>query len=100
MVEKSNVITDNGKSVEDGTRVGNEQQTERILKFSIENILRPEFGTKHSSNTSVQEEKQVSSSSEQTVWPAWVYCTRYSDRPSSGKAISIIFLNYGYSLVI
>jgi hypothetical protein len=18
-------------------------------------------------------------------WPAWVYCTRYSDRPSSGK---------------
>ncbi|NXB12557.1 HME1 protein, partial [Cnemophilus loriae] len=19
------------------------------------------------------------------VWPAWVYCTRYSDRPSSGK---------------
>lgn len=21
------------------------------------------------------------------LWPAWVYCTRYSDRPSSGKAI-------------
>lgn len=20
------------------------------------------------------------------VWPAWVYCTRYSDRPSSGKS--------------
>uniref|UniRef100_A0A672T3V5 Engrailed homeobox 1b n=1 Tax=Sinocyclocheilus grahami TaxID=75366 RepID=A0A672T3V5_SINGR len=20
------------------------------------------------------------------MWPAWVYCTRYSDRPSSGKA--------------
>lgn len=20
-----------------------------------------------------------------TLWPAWVYCTRYSDRPSSGK---------------
>lgn len=20
------------------------------------------------------------------LWPAWVYCTRYSDRPSSGKA--------------
>jgi hypothetical protein len=19
------------------------------------------------------------------VWPAWVYCTRYSDRPSSGE---------------
>ena len=22
------------------------------------------------------------------LWPAWVYCTRYSDRPSSGKNIS------------
>lgn len=22
------------------------------------------------------------------VWPAWVYCTRYSDRPSSGKSSS------------
>jgi hypothetical protein len=24
-------------------------------------------------------------SSSQLLWPAWVYCTRYSDRPSSGK---------------
>lgn len=24
------------------------------------------------------------------VWPAWVYCTRYSDRPSSGKLSIII----------
>lgn len=24
-----------------------------------------------------------------TLWPAWVYCTRYSDRPSSGKPINI-----------
>jgi hypothetical protein len=22
------------------------------------------------------------------VWPAWVYCTRYSDRPSSGESLS------------
>ena len=26
-----------------------------------------------------------------TLWPAWVYCTRYSDRPSSGKYYSILF---------
>lgn len=26
----------------------------------------------------------ASSSSSPMVWPAWVYCTRYSDRPSSG----------------
>lgn len=31
------------------------------------------------------------------VWPAWVYCTRYSDRPSSGKLsiiISVKTFNY------
>ena len=25
------------------------------------------------------------------LWPAWVFCTRYSDRPSSGKGLSFIF---------
>ncbi|XP_008554735.2 bromodomain-containing protein DDB_G0270170 [Microplitis demolitor] len=25
-------------------------------------------------------------SSKQMLWPAWVYCTRYSDRPSSGRS--------------
>lgn len=25
------------------------------------------------------------------VWPAWVYCTRYSDRPSSGKIFTYFF---------
>lgn len=28
---------------------------------------------------------QTSSANGQNPWPAWVYCTRYSDRPSSGK---------------
>ncbi|XP_053739535.1 homeobox protein engrailed-2b [Synchiropus splendidus] len=26
----------------------------------------------------------AASSTQQMLWPAWVYCTRYSDRPSSG----------------
>lgn len=26
------------------------------------------------------------------LWPAWVYCTRYSDRPSSGKYTDKLFL--------
>lgn len=32
------------------------------------------------------------------TWPAWVYCTRYSDRPSSGKFLSIFlsFFHYFY----
>ena len=28
-----------------------------------------------------------------TPWPAWVYCTRYSDRPSAGKTFSFQFNN-------
>lgn len=27
--------------------------------------------------------------SQPLLWPAWVYCTRYSDRPSSGKALVV-----------
>ena len=34
--------------------------------------------------TSEQNRSQMS----QKLWPAWVYCTRYSDRPSSGKVIN------------
>lgn len=30
----------------------------------------------------------------QSLWPAWIYCTRYSDRPSSGK-LKFIFLHVG-----
>ncbi|KAE8573688.1 segmentation polarity homeobox protein engrailed [Halyomorpha halys] len=45
------------------------------LSFSIENILSPGFGL-----------KKPPEQPEGTVWPAWVYCTRYSDRPSSGRS--------------
>lgn len=31
------------------------------------------------------EEEKGEDSKVPTLWPAWVYCTRYSDRPSSGK---------------
>ncbi|XP_076455698.1 uncharacterized protein LOC143290244 [Babylonia areolata] len=31
-----------------------------------------------------QREEEMTSSAKQMRWPAWVYCTRYSDRPSSG----------------
>ncbi|GAU97535.1 hypothetical protein RvY_08810-2 [Ramazzottius varieornatus] len=66
-----------------------------MLKFSIENILRPDFGCKikrerlsprpdfsslHSSDN------QSKAASNLGNWPpAWVFCTRYSDRPSAGK---------------
>jgi len=32
------------------------------------------------------------------LWPAWVYCTRYSDRPSSGKFIFSTHLQKKFKL--
>ncbi|XP_013772903.1 homeobox protein engrailed-1-B-like [Limulus polyphemus] len=93
--------------------------TARSLKFSIENILSPDFGRAakeqryNSTGTSQSDKQKISFGSAQvkstgtpvptspaaetrsgnastspspqpTVWPAWVFCTRYSDRPSSG----------------
>ncbi|RWS09640.1 engrailed-like protein [Dinothrombium tinctorium] len=116
----------------------------KSLKFSIENILKPEFGKngkdlrasppvgnsnnsktknarsfdissltgkrKHSSDSECSTTSSFSSASKEDsqktdnstppknkrddsppklndnlLWPAWVYCTRYSDRPSSGE---------------
>ncbi len=79
------------------------------LKFSIDNILRPEFGEirkpaksrcgkRGADDSPVDLSKDCSADSKQAktegdgsggegnmMWPAWVYCTRYSDRPSSGE---------------
>lgn len=39
-------------------------------------------------------------SNDKEMWPAWVYCTRYSDRPSSGKcAKSFSFYYYNTYIV-
>lgn len=35
--------------------------------------------------TSSSNSSENQQTSNRSVWPAWVYCTRYSDRPSSGK---------------
>ncbi|XP_018318709.1 homeobox protein invected [Agrilus planipennis] len=97
------------------------------LKFSIDNILKADFGRRITdpinikrankpkrpavtvSSTSFEEsskssdpvdlskaaENSVKSPSNESgesggkqpmLWPAWVYCTRYSDRPSSGRS--------------
>ena len=41
-----------------------------------------------SSSSSCSREKSVASTSAgELMWPAWVYCTRYSDRPSAGELI-------------
>ena len=67
------------------------------LTFSIENILRKDFG-KHDEKDKhlktdviknvIKESTKITSDNTNKKtpmpWPAWVYCTRYSDRPSSG----------------
>ena len=49
-----------------------QQQREQAKKIS----------SPQASDTSDSNSRENGSS----VWPAWVYCTRYSDRPSAGKA--------------
>ncbi|CAL1293429.1 unnamed protein product [Larinioides sclopetarius] len=71
------------------------------LKFSIEKILSPDFGRRdnnakdipHNENTAPGVSSDLTKGSSfppvketgKIVFPAWLFCTRYSDRPSSGK---------------
>lgn len=85
------------------------------LKFSIDNILKADFGRRITDPINIKKSKpkknfdeistpkvsvpvdlskndsekptvsEQTNSSQPMLWPAWVYCTRYSDRPSSGK---------------
>lgn len=86
------------------------------LTFSVDNILRPDFGRCRALQRRVRAPKSVKTPEVEVaktsqsaaldklatparsttpasddkdangqVWPAWVYCTRYSDRPSSGR---------------
>jgi len=42
-------------------------------------------GDNTSSGGSTSTSQQNGTNGQSQLWPAWVYCTRYSDRPSSGK---------------
>ncbi|CAB3402898.1 unnamed protein product [Caenorhabditis bovis] len=72
------------------------------LKFGIEAILSPNFGSSsppascvvspipspNSTSCSVPSPSSISPNfgiDNRSVYPAWVFCTRYSDRPSSGS---------------
>lgn len=89
----------------------NEPALSGSLKFSIDNILKADFGRRITEPINIRkskpkkaaekgedgkpgpvdlskaEEKSGKSegSGQPMLWPAWVYCTRYSDRPSSGN---------------
>lgn len=53
------------------------------LKRSPEPIPRPKSPVKTLPNP--EDVKKDGESNVPQLWPAWVYCTRYSDRPSSGR---------------
>ena len=79
----------------------NKNQTSKIKSFLISDILKPNFGNHNqhdnieksniplssSSPTTTNDSSSSSSNANpnQGMFPAWVYCTRYSDRPSAGK---------------
>ncbi|KAF7636376.1 Homeobox domain-containing protein [Meloidogyne graminicola] len=55
-----------------------------LLKFSIENILQPDFGNIVSLNIGTDNICCAQQCNE--FMPPWIYCTRYSDRPGSGSS--------------
>ncbi|KAJ8976085.1 hypothetical protein NQ317_017883 [Molorchus minor] len=90
----------------------NNEANSGSLKFSIDNILKADFGRRITDPINIRkskakrviperseetakasgpvdlsknEEKEKKDDKQPILWPAWVYCTRYSDRPSSGK---------------
>lgn len=107
-----------------GATTNNNEANSGALKFSIDNILKADFGRritdpinikktkprkvvlaedvsknsdpvdlcKSDSNKSANSPETSSQGSQPMLWPAWVYCTRYSDRPSSGMLVLIFFL--------
>lgn len=41
-----------------------------------------------------------SQSGNPSLWPAWVYCTRYSDRPSSGNFFCLLLDLFSYNMLM
>ena len=67
-----------------------------IKSFFISDILKPNFGHQNtkchiplSPTTTNDSISSLNTNSKQGGLPAWVFCTRYSDRPSAGKILNI-----------
>ncbi|GAB6025412.1 hypothetical protein CHUAL_011157 [Chamberlinius hualienensis] len=128
------LVNNNNVNANNNNNESNNSDNNRTLKFSIDNILRPDFGrvalvstgssnsnhetvsnkkrhhnrnkvtstsgnksnskatatvTTHSTSNDSSEStagEKSAAEKQQMLWPAWVYCTRYSDRPSSGRS--------------
>lgn len=76
------------------SQIGEQIQREKELPKVSEVQKRPDSASSIVSSTSsgapstcgsTDANSQASQGNTGQLWPAWVYCTRYSDRPSSGK---------------
>lgn len=54
-------------------------------------ISRSEISPSSAPLTPVSDEPEEKKEKKPLLWPAWVYCTRYSDRPSSGESQGFCF---------
>lgn len=70
--------------------------TATVAAAAESNRLKPDDSGGNTNNNDDDQESDATGasgdlqqSSEKEMWPAWVYCTRYSDRPSSGKRKNI-----------
>lgn len=83
------------------------KSTESIAHITSESCEKKKFSLPHDEfcqtstnkesvdvNSSEQSDKPNSNGTGPLSWPAWVYCTRYSDRPSSGKIFTHILSFY------
>lgn len=59
------------------------KETENTIDSSTELFTKTKKSTESNSNSNNQS-NSASKANNPTLWPAWVYCTRYSDRPSAG----------------
>lgn len=72
--------------------ISNKNQSTASKSFLISDILKPNFGHQNvkchvplSPTTTNDSLSSSNTNSKGGILPAWVYCTRYSDRPSAGK---------------
>ncbi|XP_063076388.1 homeobox protein engrailed-2b [Engraulis encrasicolus] len=75
-----------GTVAEEGTSNPSSINGAKKVNIAEEESLKPreESGNQCISSDSDSSQTNSSPSSQPLLWPAWVYCTRYSDRPSSG----------------
>uniref|UniRef100_A0A3P8UDE6 Homeobox protein engrailed-like n=1 Tax=Amphiprion percula TaxID=161767 RepID=A0A3P8UDE6_AMPPE len=65
--------------------LGPRERAQTSDRERVHSVSRPSFpGTPCQDSNCSSDSTSSSASSNPLLWPAWVYCTRYSDRPSSG----------------